>query len=108
MDIIGMTASPEVFLAREAGICYATIAHITDYDVWHEAESPVTVEMVVKQLQTNVKTAQQALRALVPKLDARDLDACECRHTLDNASITDPDKIPEETRKKLELLTRGQ
>jgi 5'-methylthioadenosine phosphorylase len=108
MDIIGMTASPEVFLAREAGICYATIAHITDYDVWHEAESPVTVEMVVKQLQTNVKTAQQALRALVPKLDARDLDACECRHALDNASITDPDKIPEETRKKLELLTRGQ
>lgn len=106
MDIIGMTASPEVFLAREAGICYATIAHITDYDVWHEAESPVTVEMVVRQLQTNVKTAQQAIRALVPTLDQLDLAACDCPDVLENASITDPDKIPEETQKKLELLTR--
>jgi 5'-methylthioadenosine phosphorylase len=108
MDIIGMTASPEVFLAREAGICYATIAHITDYDVWHEAESPVTVEMVVRQLQTNVKIAQEAIRALVPDLDSLNLEACECRNALKNASITDPDKIPEETQEKLNLLTRGQ
>ena len=108
MDIIGMTASPEVFLAREAGICYATIAHITDYDVWHEAEGPVTVEMVVRQLQTNVKIAQQAIRAIVPKLDRMDFEACECSDALENASITDPDKIPEETRDKLELLTRDR
>ncbi len=106
MDIIGMTASPEAFLAREAGICYATIAHITDYDVWHEAESPVTVEMVVRQLQTNVKIAQQAIRLLVPNLEYLELAACDCQDALKNASITDSDKIPEETRKKLELLTR--
>jgi 5'-methylthioadenosine phosphorylase len=50
MSIIGMTASPEAFLAREAGMCYATMAHVTDYDVWHVTEKPVTVEMVLKWL----------------------------------------------------------
>ena len=108
MDIIGMTASPEAFLAREAGICYATIAHITDYDVWHDAESPVTVEMVVQQLQTNVKTAQQAIRNLLPKLDQMDLEACGCHASLENASITNPNQIPEETREKLELIARRE
>ncbi len=62
MSIIGMTASPEAFLAREAEICYATMAHVTDYDVWHVSEAPVTVEMVIQTLNKNTATAQEAVR----------------------------------------------
>ena len=64
MSIIGMTASPEAFLAREAEICYATMAHVTDYDVWHVSEAPVTVEMVIQTLNKNTAIAQEAVRIL--------------------------------------------
>jgi 5'-methylthioadenosine phosphorylase len=104
MDIIGMTASPEVFLAREAGICYATMAHITDYDVWHESEKPVTVEMVIRQLNANVHLAQASIRRLVPELVASDYD-CDCAGALETALITDPERINPETKAKLKLLT---
>jgi 5'-methylthioadenosine phosphorylase len=87
MDVIGMTASPEVFLAREAGICYATMAHITDYDVWHESEEPVTVEMVIQVLHHNVGLAQQSIRLLVPHLVETSTN-CACAHALDTAIIT--------------------
>jgi 5'-methylthioadenosine phosphorylase len=60
MSIIGMTASPEAFLAREAEICYATMAHVTDYDVWHVSETPVTVDMVMQTLHKNTSLAQNA------------------------------------------------
>lgn len=103
MDIIGMTASPEIFLAREAGICYATMAHITDYDVWHESEEPVTVEMVVRQLNANTALAQNVIRDLVPKLVEADYK-CECASALATALITQRDRIPTETRDKLALL----
>ena len=59
--IIGMTAIPEAFLAREAGISYAAMAHVTDYDVWHETEAPVTVETVIRQLLANAEVAKQSL-----------------------------------------------
>jgi 5'-methylthioadenosine phosphorylase len=104
MDIIGMTASPEVFLAREAGLCYTTMAHITDYDVWHESEEPVTVEMVIRQLNANVQVAQETIRRLVPRLLAADYE-CDCAGALRNALITAPDAIPESTRERLRLLT---
>ncbi|MGQ9887584.1 MAG: S-methyl-5'-thioadenosine phosphorylase [Aggregatilineales bacterium] len=68
-SIIGMTACPEAFLAREAEISYAALAHITDYDVWHASEEPVTVDMVIATLNRNVHTAQQALAAAVERLD---------------------------------------
>jgi hypothetical protein len=68
MSIIGMTASPEAFLAREAEICYACMAHVTDYDVWHHAEEPVTVERVVRTLNQNTALAQQAIAQLVAAL----------------------------------------
>ena len=71
MSIIGMTASPEVFLAREAEICYATMAHVTDYDVWHVSEAPVTVEMVIQTLNKNTALAQEAVRILAKNLKAR-------------------------------------
>lgn len=104
MDIIGMTASPEAFLAREAGMCYATMAHITDYDVWHESEEPVTVDMVIRILNQNVTIAQQAIKLLVPRLIQAET-TCNCAHTLETALITARDRIPQETKEKLKLLT---
>ncbi len=104
MDIIGMTSSPEAYLAREAGICYGVMAHVTDYDVWHEAEETVTVEMVIRRLQANLALAQQALKRLIPGL-AAEPPACDCAGTLKDALITTRDQIPEETRKRLALLT---
>ena len=104
MDIIGMTASPEVFLAREAGLCYATIAHVTDYDVWHESEAPVTVEMVIETLKANIDVVQGTIKALVPLL-ARSRSQCDCNTALSSALITAPDQVNAETRKRLQLLT---
>jgi 5'-methylthioadenosine phosphorylase len=101
-DIIGMTAIPEAFLAREAEIAYATMAHVTDYDVWHETEETVTVEMIIKVLLSNVDTAKKAIKNLIPKLaDEPDWPA---HHALSSAIITDRSVIPEATAKKLELL----
>jgi 5'-methylthioadenosine phosphorylase len=102
MSIIGMTASPEAFLAKEAEMCYAVMAHVTDYDVWHVSESPVTVEMVIQTLNKNTETAQDAIRALVKKLSAP--RSCNCANALSTALITNPKVIPPETRKKLDLL----
>ncbi len=104
MSIIGMTASPEAFLAREAEICYATMAHVTDYDVWHVSEEPVTVEMVIQTLNKNTALAQQAIRIV-----ARDLKrerVCTCGSALSAALITRPNVIPSDTRKKLDLLVK--
>ena len=102
MSIIGMTASPEAFLAREAEICYATMAHVTDYDVWHVREAPVTVDMVIQTLNKNTAIAQDAVRALAGKLKhARD---CDCEHALAAALITHKDAIPSEIREKLDVL----
>jgi len=100
MDIIGMTTSPEAFLAREAEICYAVMAHVTDYDVWHETEEEVTVEAVVRILQQNTALAQEAIRALVPQLAGTER-GCECGQALETAILTDRDVIPEATKKKL-------
>jgi 5'-methylthioadenosine phosphorylase len=102
MSIIGMTASPEAFLAREAEICYATMAHVTDYDVWHVNEAPVTVEMVIQTLNKNTTIAQQAVRILARQLKKqRD---CDCEQALASALITRPEAIPAATRQKLDLL----
>lgn len=102
MALIGMTASPEAFLAREAEMCYACMAHVTDYDVWHVSEAPVTVEMVIRILNQNTSIAQQAIGALVAQPIKR--DACECPSALAYALITDRARIPAETKDKLGLL----
>jgi 5'-methylthioadenosine phosphorylase len=102
MSIIGMTASPEVFLAREAEICYATMAHVTDYDVWHVSQAPVTVEMVIQTLNKNTVIAQQAVRILASQLKHE--RNCDCGHALATALITRKDVIPAGTRQKLDLL----
>ena len=100
MDIIGMTTSPEAFLAREAEMCYAVMAHVTDYDVWHETEEEVSVEAVVRILQQNTALAQDAIRALVPQLAGAER-GCECGRALATAILTDRDVIPTTTREKL-------
>ena len=102
MSIIGMTTSTEAFLAREAEICYAVMAHVTDYDVWHISEDPVTVEMVIEILNRNTQVAQQSIHNLVNLLPPeRD---CDCPNALSNALITPTDVIPAETRQRLSLL----
>jgi len=101
-DIIGMTAVPEAILAREAEIAYATMAHVTDYDVWHETEEPVTVEMVIKTLLGNVATAQKAIKNVVPKLaDEPDWPA---HHALAEAILTDRKAVSDEAGAKFRLL----
>jgi 5'-methylthioadenosine phosphorylase len=100
MDIIGMTTSPEAFLAREAEMCYAVMAHVTDYDVWHETEEAVSVEAIIRTLQANTALAQAAVKGLVSRLANVERD-CDCGSTLATAIITQRDLIPEEVRKKL-------
>ena len=100
--IIGMTALPEAKLAREAEICYSTMALVTDYDCWHEAEETVTVEMVVRNLLKNVANSQDVVTQLVPTIpEQRD---CACANALENAIITVPDLIPESTRDRLKPI----
>ena len=104
MSIVGMTASPEAFLAREAEICYGVMAHVTDYDVWHISEEPVTVEMVIKTLMKNTEIAQAAIRNLVRSLPSK--RNCACENALADALITQPRVIPTETRERLNLLVK--
>lgn len=102
LDIIGMTSSPEVFLAKEAEMCYTTMAHVTDYDVWHTTEEPVTVEMVVNTLNKNLTLAQEAIRNMVKGLGST--IKCACQESLKNALITHPDQIAPEKQKELSIL----
>ena len=104
MSIIGMTAAPEAFLAREAEMCYAVMAHVTDYDVWHVNEAPVTVEMVIQTLNKNIQAAQAVIRQLVTSLPEE--RSCTCGTSLASAIITHPSAIPTATRQKLDLLIK--
>lgn len=104
MSIIGMTTAPEAFLAREAEMCYTVMAHVTDYDVWHLEQAPVSVEAVITVLTHNTEIAQQAISNLVRVLSPK--RHCECGNALANAIITQPERIPPETRQKLDLLVR--
>ncbi len=102
MSIIGMTTSPEAFLAREAEMCYAVMAHVTDYDVWHQAEEPVTVEMVFQTVKKNTDLAQEVIARLVADLPEE--VGCECHTALADAIATNPDIISEAVRKRYSLL----
>ncbi|MGE3978056.1 MAG: S-methyl-5'-thioadenosine phosphorylase [Nitrospira sp.] len=102
VDVIGMTNMPEAKLAREAELCYATLALVTDYDCWHETEEAVTVEAVLGTLHRNVALAKQILRSAMPSF-ADPID-CSCHRALDNAILTAPKRIPTAVRKKLAVL----
>jgi len=104
MSLIGMTTSPEAFLAREAEICYAVMGHVTDYDVWHISQAPVTVEIVIQVLNQNTAIAQAVVRNLVRALPAE--RSCDCSNAMANALITAPSAIPPRTRQKLDLLVK--
>lgn len=102
-DVIGMTNMQEARLAREAEICYATMALVTDYDAWHETEEPVSVATVVEYLHRNAAAACAILRDAIPRLAARARD-CECASALRNAILTDPKAIPRHRVQQLEPL----
>ena len=101
-NIIGMTALPEAKLAREAEMCYATLACVTDYDVWHSTEEQVTVELVVANLMKNVAASQEALRHLLPAIPSA--RSCDCVSALHDAVITARDAIPLEAKEKLQPI----
>ena len=98
-DIIGMTALPEAKLAREAEICYATLAFVTDYDVWHETTEPVTVEMIVGNLLKNVRLAKRIIRDVVSQIGEE--RNCPCANALENSIITARDRIPVRVKEDL-------
>lgn len=102
VDVIGMTNMPEAKLAREAELCYATVALATDYDCWHETEEAVTVEAILAILHKNVALAKQLLKTVVPKL-APDR-VCRCHQALGNAIVTAPDHMSASAKRRLNLL----
>jgi 5'-methylthioadenosine phosphorylase len=105
MDIIGMTALPEAKLAREAELCYATIACATDYDCWRESEESVTVEMVIGNLGANIANAQRILQSVAQQIPSSRADAtCGCADALATSIITDPSAISAEVKEKYTLL----
>jgi 5'-methylthioadenosine phosphorylase len=99
MDVIGMTNLQEAKLAREAEICYTTIALVTDYDCWHPDHDQVTVDMIVANLMKNAQTAQQVIAGAVDRLPFN--RACECATALKHAIITRPDAVPAEVKRDL-------
>jgi 5'-methylthioadenosine phosphorylase len=103
VDIIGMTNIPEARLAREAEICYATIALATDYDCWHDGHDDVSVEAVIAIIQKNVATARNIVKASASRLEG---SPCTrgCADALQYAIMTDKTLIPEQTRKELEPI----
>ena len=101
-DLIGMTALPEAKLAREAEICYATMAWVTDYDCWRQGAETVTVEMIVQNLLNNVAASKDLLRLVIPRLNGR--RDCPCATALKDAIITPKDRVPEELKRKLEPI----
>ena len=102
VDVIGMTNVTEAKLAREAGVCYATLALVTDYDCWKEEEEPVTLGAVLKIMHKNVELAQKVLKELAPMLKADRI--CACGVAAQNAVVTDPKKVPVQLRDELSLL----
>jgi 5'-methylthioadenosine phosphorylase len=102
IDVIGMTNMPEAKLAREAEICYATVALATDYDCWHESEEAVTVEAVLRTLTANVETAKSIIRHYVSA--APDLSKSLCQTAARTSLMTAVDRIPKDVKKNLEPI----
>jgi len=99
MDVIGMTNLQEAKLAREAEICYATLALVTDYDCWHPDHDSVTVDLIIANLMQNAVTAQKTIAEAVARLSGA--RTCACKDALATAIITRPENVPEQTKKEL-------
>jgi 5'-methylthioadenosine phosphorylase len=102
MDVIGMTNLQEAKLAREAEICYATVAMVTDFDCWHPDHDSVTIQQVIEHLIHNSENAVKVLLAVLPRIPEK--RSCRCGSALEHSIITARDKIPPQTRQKLGLL----
>lgn len=102
MDVIGMTNLQEAKLAREAEICYVTVAMVTDYDCWHPQHDSVTVDQIVSVLTKNAENAGNVVRYAVRTMPQE--RTCKCGFALEHAILTDPKKIPSRTKKKLQLI----
>ena len=102
MDVIGMTNLQEAKLAREAEMCYATLALVTDYDCWHPDHDAVTVEMIIGNLVQNAKTAQRAIAEAVGRISGA--RTCACKDALAAAIITPAELVPDQTKKDLEPI----
>lgn len=102
MDVIGMTNMPEARCAREAEICYATLAMVTDYDCWHQQADEVDIEMVIQNLLKNADNAKRILKEVLPKLPLK--RECICATALKNAIITRPELIPNDIKKRLDII----
>jgi len=103
-DVIGMTAATEAKLCREAEICYATMNLVTDYDVWHAEEEPVSVELILGNLSLNVEHAKSIIKRTVAAIPSFRGEKCECSRGIENCIVTQRDLIPPEARKRLHHL----
>lgn len=103
-DVIGMTSATEAKLCREAEICYSTMNLVCDYDAWHEEEEPVTIEMILDNMQKNVHNAKIIIRRSLAVLSSRRGDECKCGEALKNCVITDPALMPPEAKERLRLI----
>jgi 5'-methylthioadenosine phosphorylase len=101
-DVIGMTNLQEAKLAREAEICYGIIACSTDYDAWHEEETPVTVDMIISTLRSNMELSKRIVKLAIGRLSGS--RQCSCPTALQNAIVTDPKAISADRKKHLELI----
>ena len=103
-DVIGMTSATEAKLCREAEICYSTMNLVCDYDAWHEEEEPVTIEMILENMQKNVHNAKAIIRRSLAGLTSQRGDECRCGEALKNCVITDPALMPPEAKERLRLI----
>jgi len=105
-DVIGMTSLTEAKLCREAEICYATMNLVTDYDVWHEDEEGVSVDMILENLAKNINSAKAVIKKAIKRLPENRGADCRCGHALKNALVTQPDQIPEDKKQKLHYIIK--
>ncbi len=102
VDLIGMTAMPEAKLAREAELCYSTLALATDYDCWHETEDDVTVDAVIETIKQNADNAKQVVKRIAEQAAAK--RSCSCGTALEHAIITDRERIPSELKERMKTV----
>jgi 5'-methylthioadenosine phosphorylase len=103
VDVIGMTNLQEAKLAREAEMCYATIALVTDYDCWREEEDNLSIEMIIDNLNQNTEKVKEVIRTVIPDIATMDR-TCRCGNALNNAIITQKEMMPDKVKKDLEII----
>ena len=100
-SVIGMTSATEAKLCREAELCYSTMNLVCDYDAWHDVEEPVTIEMILENMNKNIHNAKAIIKKAVVLLTSQEESQCECAQALKNCIVTQSDSIPEESKEKL-------